>query len=49
MPLGSGLPTLLLPELSMSMSFSSPPVTQCWALEELFVVADPLGSSSLGS
>ena len=35
----------LLPELSMPMSFSSPPVTHCWALEELLAVADPLGSS----
>ena len=29
----------------MSMSFSSPPVTHCWSLEELFAVADSLGSS----
>ena len=27
----------------MLMSFSSPPVTHCWALGELFAVADPLG------
>ena len=35
----------LLPDLLMSMSFSSLPVPQFWALEKLFAVADPQGSS----
>ena len=33
-----------VPGLSMPMSFPSPPVTHCWALEDLFAFADPLGS-----
>ena len=30
------------PDLSVSMSFSSSPVTYCWVLEELFAVTDTL-------
>ena len=40
-----------IPELAVSMSFSSPSVTHCWSLEKLFAVTDTLksfGSRLLG-
>ena len=33
-----------IPDLSVSMSFSSSPVLPCWTLEELFAVTDTLKS-----
>ena len=33
-----------IPDLSVSMSFSSSPVTDCWVIEELFAVTDTLRS-----